>query len=284
MTKPLYEPSADNENSEVINTKLIVTNNSHNNKYYFDLLNNALRSEPYREIISTEVKALAVLSQEVIDYNNYVTDNHRSDLKIMIDQHLTAPISEETLDLLFSLTAEQRQQVRLYGVDLTDEMMHKLYLNGDGFAGIYRIDPKNDSITKEEFKDEKYDNYLRIVDNLRDLCDKLFSELENEKKKITEDDYNTMHDQISLLKNSLSPNRANSNQEKLKDFREQFKSSAEKALNSLDGGLIKSIILQIKYQLSKLFSIKSTPTFFSAKEDLINKVEDSLLKNDNFKP
>jgi hypothetical protein len=82
----------------------------------------------------------------------------------------------------------------------------------------------------------------------------------------------------------LSSNKAVCNQIKLKDFRKQFESSAEDALNSLDGGLIKSIILQIKYQLSKLFSIKLKPTFFSAKEDLINEVEDSVLNNNNFKP
>lgn len=121
--------------------------------YFVKLLSKQAKTgKPYTEIISTQAMSLPALCDAVAEYNK----QHGANIKIR--QYATdflTPGAVHFFNPLSALTREQASQMYLYGVNLKEGMADHFGLKDRNFAGIFCIDPKNNSMVRPGFKDPK---------------------------------------------------------------------------------------------------------------------------------
>jgi effector protein SdbA len=112
---------------------------------------------PYTEIISTQAMALPALCDVVSAYNaRRSPKNH-----IVINQYLTdLPTlgAVHFFNVLATLTPTQQRQIRLYGVNMTDEVIQHFFPSGNQFNKIYNVPANKNPMVRVAFKDRAYDN------------------------------------------------------------------------------------------------------------------------------
>ncbi len=154
-----WQPQSDSSNySDVFN-------------YYKALFIKAYQSNaPYTRVISTQPMGLSALSDAVDYYNRHVPlfdDSPKPPL--VIHQYLTDLPTEGArhfFNALAILTPHQQQQIKLYGVDITDEIMSYFFKNGYFFQDICSIEKKNNPMIRRGFKDAQYDNSNKFDETL----------------------------------------------------------------------------------------------------------------------
>jgi len=115
----------------------------------------------YTEIISTQAMGLPALCDTVKKYN---TDNPDKP-KIVIHQYMTDLPTKGAVHFfktLSTLTHEQQQQIKLYGVGMKQDILDHFFPTGDHFNGVYDIPAKNNPMVRAGFKDSTHDNSKRF--------------------------------------------------------------------------------------------------------------------------
>ena len=133
------------------------------------LINAAEKGEAYTEIISTQPLSLAALCDAVREYNEHYVDqknelqNMPSLPHVAIHQYMTDLPSlgcDHFLDTLSDLTPEQRQQMHLYAVNLTPDILLSYLDGGRDFKGIHGLLPSSNPMVRAGFKDRALEQYL----------------------------------------------------------------------------------------------------------------------------
>ena len=117
----------------------------------------AINHKPYTEIICTQAMGLPALCDAVIQYN----DCHQDKPQLIIHQYMTDLPTQGAVhffNALSRLTAKQQQQIKLYGVGMTQKVMDYFFPNGYFFNGVHNIPSKNNPMVRAGFKDPQYDN------------------------------------------------------------------------------------------------------------------------------
>jgi len=134
--------------------------------YFFNKLDFAFeQNTPYSEIISTQVMALPALCNAVKKYNK----KRKTNLKI--HQYLTdLPTlgAVHFFDTLSKLDEKQRQLICVYGVDLEKNhsvVNNKLKMDEQPFHKLINIDPANNPMVRQGFKDDE----LKKISNSEDI-------------------------------------------------------------------------------------------------------------------
>ncbi|WP_058535479.1 hypothetical protein [Legionella saoudiensis] len=126
--------------------------------YFMKTLQDAeLQGSPYTEIISTQAMALPALCDVVKDYNA----SRPIESRIIINQYLTdLPTlgAVHFFNVLATLTPTQQQQMRLYGINMTDDVIQHFFPQGNHFNKIYNVPPDRNPMVRTAFKDSAYDN------------------------------------------------------------------------------------------------------------------------------
>lgn len=140
--------------------------------YYFNLLTTAAENkQPYTEIISTQAMAIPALCDVVKDYNLWLkqqTDKQRYP-PVVLDQYLTDLPSKGCIhffNVLSGLSAEQQQQMRVYGVNMTEDVVNHFFPNGQQFAGLYTIPAYDNPMVREGFKGKQLSALSRLTQNM----------------------------------------------------------------------------------------------------------------------
>lgn len=123
-------------------------------KYFTTILENAAKEgKPYTEIISTQAMALAALCDAVEYYNQNIAPNYHAP-SIKLHQYMTDLPTEGAIHFFNSLrrlTQKQRQQMYLYAVNFSEEIVKKFNLDNSGFAGLFSIDPQQNPMVRPGF-------------------------------------------------------------------------------------------------------------------------------------
>ncbi|MFJ1267975.1 hypothetical protein ACD661_05305 [Legionella lytica] len=112
---------------------------------------------PYTEVISTQAMALPALCDVVKDYNATRSEEKH----IVINQYLTdLPTlgAVHFFNVLAALTPAQQRQMRLYGVNMVDDVIQHFFPQGNHFNKIYNIPASKNPMVRFAFKDSTYDN------------------------------------------------------------------------------------------------------------------------------
>jgi effector protein SdbA len=112
---------------------------------------------PYTEVISTQAMALPALCDVVKDYNAARSEEKR----IFINQYLTdLPTlgAVHFFNVLAALTPAQQRQMRLYGVNMADDVIQHFFPQGNHFNKIYNVPANKNPMVRFAFKDGTYDN------------------------------------------------------------------------------------------------------------------------------
>lgn len=134
--------------------------------YFLALLEKAHEeNNPYTDILSTQAQALPALCDAVLKYNethhpNVVVHQYLTDLPTLGATHFFNPLSR--------LTATQQQCMKLYAVNLTDNILDHFFPDSY-FLGTYTIDPKNNPMIRAGFSNPDYDNSDKF-DTSVDIC------------------------------------------------------------------------------------------------------------------
>ena len=128
----------------------------------FNVLNQAaIGKKPYTEIISTQALGLTAVCDAVIQYN----ENHQDKPQLIIHQYMTDLPTQGAVHFfsgLSTLTPKQQQQIQLYGVGMTQEVIDYFFPNGNYFKGTHNIPSKNNPMVRAGFKNPQYDNSERF--------------------------------------------------------------------------------------------------------------------------
>ena len=137
--------------------------------YYLHLLQQAAQiNEPYTEVISTQAMAIPALCDAVNDYNKWLIKSGLGCPVIGIHQYMTDMPTLGAVNFFKSLTGlstKQQQQLRIYGVGLSEEVMHHFFPKGEHFAAIYAIPPENNPMVRPGFTMAQYDNSANFDKN-----------------------------------------------------------------------------------------------------------------------
>lgn len=131
-----------------------------------NLLTNALRNQaPYTEIISTQAMGLPALCDTVKEYN----DNNQQKPEIIIHQYMTDLPTKGAVHFFNSLsrlTSTQQQQIKLYGVGMTQHTLDHFFPGGHHFIAVHNIPSKDNPMVRVGFKNPHYDNSNKFNCNL----------------------------------------------------------------------------------------------------------------------
>ncbi|NDH08272.1 MAG: hypothetical protein EBY16_01410 [Gammaproteobacteria bacterium] len=125
--------------------------------YYLKVLKEAAEAEkPYTEIISTQAMALPALCDAVIAYNSSCPPLGP---KLVIHQYLTdlPKGSIHFFGPLTALTKQQQEQMKLYGVGMTEKVILDFFKEEHSFAAICDIAPDKNPMVRPQFKEEEFD-------------------------------------------------------------------------------------------------------------------------------
>ncbi|MDR3501353.1 MAG: hypothetical protein P4L79_02115 [Legionella sp.] len=120
---------------------------------------------PYTEIISTQAMALPALCDVVNDYNS----SHSEENYILINQYLTdLPTlgAVHFFNVLAALTPTQQRQMRLYGVNIADDVIQYFFPQGNHFNKIYNVPASKNPMVRIAFKDSAYDNSTKFQEEV----------------------------------------------------------------------------------------------------------------------
>ncbi|MBM4223161.1 MAG: hypothetical protein FJ161_05145, partial [Gammaproteobacteria bacterium] len=138
--------------------------------FYDALVKSALNGEPFTEIVSTQAMGLKAMCAAVRDYNQWIEQSCPKHLKhqtppIHIKQYLTDIATVGAVHFfepLSHLSDDEKSQMSLYGVGLTNEIMQHFFkntkqTNSYGFRSINAIEPENNPTVRPGFSDRRYD-------------------------------------------------------------------------------------------------------------------------------
>jgi effector protein SdbA len=134
--------------------------------YYKKILREAAeKGEPFTELVSTQAMGLPALCDAVIAYNEWVEEQRaqRKDFlptPVIIHQYMTDLATEGAVHFfnpLSSLSKKQQQQMKLYGVGLSENLLKKK-LPGHAFSSIQDIIPDQNPMIRKGFKDSSCDH------------------------------------------------------------------------------------------------------------------------------
>lgn len=116
---------------------------------------------PFTELISTQAMALPALCDAIIAYNQWLKENEHPFPEVIIHQYMTDLPTKGAIHFLTPLahlSIEQQQQIKLYAVELNDDVLKHFFPNGNHFAGTYNIPAKENPMVRAGFKDSHFDN------------------------------------------------------------------------------------------------------------------------------
>ncbi|WP_133140504.1 hypothetical protein [Legionella genomosp. 1] len=125
-----------------------------------DLKAAAIKGEPYTEIISTQAMGLPALCDAAREYNEWIMLNYPGYNQLVVQQYFTDLPTEGAVHFfnpLARLNKKQQQQMRLYGVGMTDEIIRFHFPKGEHFAGIYDVPAKDNPMVRPGFKNPDLD-------------------------------------------------------------------------------------------------------------------------------
>ncbi len=121
----------------------------------------AKKGEPYTEIISTQAMALPALCDAAIEYNKWLDENPEiSAPKVLIHQYMTDLPTHGAVhffNALSTLSPEQQQQMKLYGVGMKEEIIQDFFPQGHQFNAICDIPAAENPMVRSGFKDPMLD-------------------------------------------------------------------------------------------------------------------------------
>ncbi len=132
------------------------------------LINAAERGEPYSEIVSSQPLSLAALCDAVTHYNQCYLRKKNRVLEtplpaLAIHQYMTDLPTigcDHFLDTLADLTPEQRQQMHIYAINLTPDILLSYLDGGHDFKGVHSLSPNENPMVRSGFKEQALSQYL----------------------------------------------------------------------------------------------------------------------------
>lgn len=141
--------------------------------YFLEKLKDAaINKEPYTELISTQAMGLPALCDVVRNYNEWIVAEGIKAPRIAIHQYMTDLATTGAVhffNTLSRLTPEQQQQMKLYGVGMSKEMILHFFPHGEQFNAIYDLDTKNNPMVRPGFmlptldNSQKYDADVSVI-------------------------------------------------------------------------------------------------------------------------
>lgn len=152
------------------------------------LIDAAKRNTPYTKLISTQALSLGAICDAVKCYNTvflpvFNVERGTSYKPITIDQYITDLPSlgcSLFMNHLDELTAEQKQFMEVYAVNISGPFKEAHFGKEQGFKAVHNIDPHNNPMISEWFQDPILVNY---IDKTKSL-DFHFKEYKKEKKGV----------------------------------------------------------------------------------------------------
>lgn len=132
--------------------------------YFLNLLCDAEKTgKEYTEIISTQAMAIPALCDAVKDYNAI------RNKQITLHQYLTDLPTEGAIhffNVLSTLSPEQQQQIKLYAVNIEENILNHFFPNGYHFNAVYTIPASENPMVRAGFKNQTCDNSLKADEDL----------------------------------------------------------------------------------------------------------------------
>lgn len=131
--------------------------------YFVNTLKDAaIAGTPYTELISTQAMALPALCDAVIEYNEWLVNHPQFNApKVMIHQYMTDLPTKGAVHFfnpLSALSAQQQQQMKLYGVGMKEETINYFFPAGHAFNDIFNIPSQENPMVRPGFIDGDFDN------------------------------------------------------------------------------------------------------------------------------
>lgn len=120
----------------------------------------AQEGKPYTEIISTQAMGLPALCDAVIEYNQWSRVQHPAFTPLVIHQYFTDLPTHGAVHFfnpLSRLSKKQQQQMHLYGLGMSEDVIRTFFPKGEDFGGIYDIPPKDNPMVRPGFTDPDLD-------------------------------------------------------------------------------------------------------------------------------
>lgn len=135
--------------------------------YYFNALKNAAEANsPYTEIVSTQAMALPGLCDAILTYNKWLEANPQIQAPhVKIHQYMTDLPTKGAVhffNALATLSFEQQQQMKLYGVGMQEEILQHFFPNGNQFSDIFDIPAEDNPMVRPGFKQGILDNSAKF--------------------------------------------------------------------------------------------------------------------------
>lgn len=131
--------------------------------YFVNALKDAaIAGTPYTEIISTQAMALPALCDAVIEYNKWLVNHPQINApKVMVHQYMTDLPTKGAVHFfnpLSALSAQQQQQMKLYGVGMKEETIDYFFPEGHAFNDIFNIPSQENPMVRLGFIDGDFDS------------------------------------------------------------------------------------------------------------------------------
>ena len=126
--------------------------------FYLSLLKkSAIDNKPYTELVSTQVIGFAPLCDAIIEYNEWLDKEkaYNSLPKVVLHQYMSDLPSNGALHYftgLKQLSIPQRNQMKLYGCELSSDFLKDNLPLSNAFAGLYKIPSENNPMIRKGFK------------------------------------------------------------------------------------------------------------------------------------
>ncbi|HAU1636775.1 TPA: Dot/Icm T4SS effector SdbA [Legionella pneumophila] len=132
------------------------------------LMRAAKQNTPYTRLISTQALSLGAICDAVKYYNTvflpvYNAERGTSYQPITIDQYMTDLPSLGCIHFmnnLEELTSEQRQLMEVHAVNMSEPFKEAHFGKEQGFKAVHNIDPRNNPMIRNAFKDPSLTKYL----------------------------------------------------------------------------------------------------------------------------
>jgi hypothetical protein len=130
--------------------------------YYFNkLIEAAQNGNPFSEIISTQAMSLPALCDAVKDYNQFIKTSQLKAPSVLVHQYMTDLPTKGAIHFfnpLSSLSEEQQQQMKLYGVGMSDKIMGHFFPNGHHFSSVFNISYQENPMVRQGFYNPTLDH------------------------------------------------------------------------------------------------------------------------------
>jgi effector protein SdbA len=138
-------------------------NESEVKNYFLKTLQEAAENHSaYTEIISTQPMGFPGLCNAILAYNHWLNDNPRLNApKAIIHQYMTDLPTQGAVhffNALANLSREQQEQMIVYAVGMSEEIIRHFFPNGAFFKGIFDIPVNDNPMVRPGLKNAKADH------------------------------------------------------------------------------------------------------------------------------